>query len=65
MIPFNQTWCPKTLREKLCTQQKFAPDDRTRKAIQSLIDVLDEHRPIGNDGKHGNRHTPSCGCEDQ
>jgi hypothetical protein len=63
-IPFDHEWSPKALREKLCTQQTFAPDARTRNAIQSLIDVLDVHRPIGSDGKHGSRHTPTCGCED-
>lgn len=27
-----------------------------------LIDECDRHRPIGNDGKHNDRHTPTCGC---
>lgn len=62
-IPFEHEWCPKTLREKLCTQQTFAPDRFTRDAIQTLIDVLDLHRPLGTGGKHGNLHTPTCGCE--
>jgi hypothetical protein len=63
--PFDRQWCPKALREKLCTQQTFAPDDFTRNEIQRLINVLDLHRPLGSDGKHGNLHTPTCGCEDR
>lgn len=58
-------WCPKMLRERLCEQQTHAPDDFTRREIQRLINVLDLHRPLGRDGKHGNRHTPTCGCEDK
>lgn len=57
-------WCPKMLRERLCQQQTFAPDDITRDEIGGLIALLDLHRPIGPDGKHGKRHTPTCGCED-
>jgi hypothetical protein len=57
-------WCPKYLREALCKQSTFAPDEPTREAIGVLIRVLDQHRPLGSDGKHGNRHTRTCGCED-
>lgn len=32
--------------------------------IQELINEIDKHRPLGSDGKHGNRHTSTCGCED-
>lgn len=32
--------------------------------LQRLINACDDHRPLGPDGKHGNRHTPTCGCED-
>jgi hypothetical protein len=56
-------WSPKVLRERLCQQQTHAPDAATRDAIGRLIDVLDIHRPIGSDGKHGNLHTPTCGCQ--
>ena len=58
-------WCPKMLREYLCSQQYHCPDRFTRDEIQRLIDVLDLHRPIGADGKHRNRHTPTCGCDDR
>lgn len=61
--PFDQQWSPKALREKLCTQQTFAPDDFTRDEIGRLINVLDLHRPLRNDGKHANLHTPTCGCD--
>ena len=30
--------------------------------LQRLIDAIDRLRPIGPDGKHGDRHTPHCGC---
>ena len=56
-------WAPKTTREVLCVQQHCAPDGRTRDAIQVLINVLDEHRPLGPDCAHGDLHTETCGCE--
>lgn len=56
-------WQPKTLREKLCQQQSYAPDDETAQAISRLINILDRHRPLGPDGKHGDLHTPTCGCD--
>ena len=56
-------WRPKTLREKLCQQEWSAPDDETREAIARLIATLDRHRPLGSDGKHGDLHTATCGCE--
>ena len=56
-------WRPKTLREKLCQQEPHAPDDETREAIARLIAILDRHRPLGSDGKHGDLHTATCGCE--
>lgn len=31
--------------------------------IAAMIRDIDEQRPLGPDGKHGNRHTPTCGCE--
>lgn len=35
------------------------------KRIGGLIADIDRQRPIGSDGKHGDRHTPTCGCEDK
>jgi hypothetical protein len=57
-------WCPKMLREQLCNQQHYAADAFTKGEIQRLINVLDLHRPLGPNGKHGSLHTPTCGCED-
>lgn len=57
-------WNPKELREQLCVQQTYAPGKFTRNEIQRLIDVLDLHRPLGASGKHGDLHTPTCGCDE-
>lgn len=51
------------LKEKLCEQQTYAPDDFTRREIQRLIDIMDLHRPVGTGGKHNDLHTPTCGCD--
>lgn len=64
---------PKMLRETLCVAQTLIglysrQEDRKAEHIerlQALIDQLDVHRPLGSDGKHGERHTPTCGCEDK
>jgi hypothetical protein len=61
---------PKLLRETLCVAQSRignSPLDEGRKhehidRLQRLIDECDRHRPLGADGKHGDLHTPSCGC---
>lgn len=63
---------PKMLRETLCVAQTmiglFFIDDGRKwehsNRLQRLIDACDAHRPLGPDGKHGDRHTPTCGCED-
>lgn len=61
-------WCPKMLREKLCAQQTHIPagelEKVTRAYIGELIRILDLHRPLGPDGKHGDRHTDTCGCHE-
>lgn len=33
--------------------------------LQRLINDCQRQRPTGFDGKHGNRHTDTCGCEDK
>lgn len=33
--------------------------------IDRLIAEIDQHRPLRADGKHGDLHTPTCGCEDK
>lgn len=63
---------PKALRETLCVAQSGIgvlpfDNDQKRKHIerlQRLIDACDARRPLGPDGKHGDRHTPSCGCDE-
>lgn len=61
---------PKMLRETLCVAQGLvgrSGDPRAREHVERLgrlIDECDRHRPLGPDGKHGNRHTPTCGCDD-
>lgn len=61
---------PKMLKETLGLAQSLignSGDPRAAEHVQRLQDVIDEcerMRPIGPDGKHGNRHTPRCGCDD-
>lgn len=60
----------KMLRETFCVAQARignSPLDPGRKRehverLGRLIDEIDRQRPIGPDGKHGDRHTPTCGC---
>lgn len=62
----------KMLRETLCVAQtciRMAPStqsdwQRHIVLLQQLIKECDRHRPLGPDGKHGNRHTKTCGCDD-
>lgn len=61
----------KMLRETLCEAQSlitiWMPDGYMHHLghLQKLINECDKHRPLGPDGKHGNRHTDTCGCEDK
>jgi hypothetical protein len=57
-------WNPKMLRERLCEQMTWAPDRFTRDLMNDLAAVLSLHRPLGTDGKHDDRHTPTCGCDE-
>lgn len=36
-----------------------------KRRIGHLIKEFDKHRPLGSDGKHGDRHTETCGCKDK
>lgn len=47
----------KSLREIICASRSTRFSD--------LIRQIDKHRPLGPDGKHGDRHTKHCGCEDK
>lgn len=71
MPSYNIVDDPKELRETLAAAQmtigNFSTTARTQEHIerlQRLINECDRKRPLGPDGKHGNRHTPECGCED-
>jgi hypothetical protein len=56
----------KTLRESLCREQSRAEQwpSGIASAVDVLINMIDHNRPLGPDGKHGDRHTATCGCED-
>lgn len=62
---------PKMLRETLCVAQTRIGNsdlDQDRKQehidrLQRLIAECDRHRPLGQDGRHGDLHTATCGCE--
>lgn len=64
---------PKMLRETVCFAQSavlhyYGRDERmlTHVALLGrLVVACDRLRPLGPDGKHGDRHTASCGCEDK
>lgn len=69
-----QTKDVKMMREALCAASGAllhcdtttgVPNMSHVKYLQILINECDRHRPIGNDGKHGSRHTATCGCEDK
>ena len=61
---------PKMLRETLCFAQgwlnRYCSDTDRRQEhsnrLQRLIAECDRKRPLGRDGKHGDLHTPECGC---
>lgn len=55
----------KMLREDLCRRQAQSaewPND-VKVAVQELIDLVDRHRPLKSNGKHGELHTETCGCD--
>ncbi len=61
----------KMIRETLCQAQSAItqwPADEDRKPVHlarlgRLINDIDRQRPLGPDGKHGDRHTQTCGCD--
>ena len=55
----------KMLRENLCSLTAGNPNQNLQRRINLLFEEIDRHRPLGSDGKHGNLHTPTCGCEDK
>lgn len=62
----------KMLREVLNTLQTIALHTYDQEEsikqltyLKKLYDEIDRHRPLGPNGKHGNLHTATCGCEDK
>jgi hypothetical protein len=69
---------PKMLRESLCVAQAGVAElmrggmrsaggsmESHMDRLTRMIDECDRHRPVGPDGKHDDRHTETCGCEDK
>jgi hypothetical protein len=67
---------PKMLKETLCVAQSgiaelmrngmtYAGDSMQghMDRLSRLIEECDRKRPVGPDGKHGDRHTADCGCK--
>jgi hypothetical protein len=62
----------KAIRETLCiAQARIGNSGIDSHRIESdvarigrIIAEIDRQRPLGSDGKHGDLHTPTCGCED-
>lgn len=59
----------KMLRETFCAAQSALGESLDNpkhiERLGRLIAEIDRQRPLGSDGKHGNLHTPFCGCEDK
>lgn len=63
----------KMLRETLCVAgaaigHVYPTSSRTSehiKRIGRIIAEIDRQRPLGSNGKHANRHTDLCQCEDK
>lgn len=56
----------KMVRETLCAVQNGAAGvDRMTHSdrVGRIIADIDRQRPLGSNGKHGDRHTPTCGCD--
>lgn len=56
------------LREDLVRRQVQQSGDwpeSIASAVDVLVAMIDKHRPLGNDGRHGYLHTDTCGCEDK
>lgn len=57
----------KSLRESLGVESARAEQwpSSIASAVDVLVNMIDVHRPLGTDGKHGSLHTPTCGCADR
>jgi len=61
---------PKMAREHFAVIQTivaqediFQQNVPAQNMISNVLEQLDAHRPLGIDGKHGDLHTDTCGCE--
>jgi hypothetical protein len=61
----------KMVREAICVAQTWLSGvhdtgqaQRASQTLGRLIEDIDRQRPLGPDGKHDDRHTATCGCED-
>lgn len=67
-IKIHATDSLKMIRESLCLAQVTIGHTGLPRAdehvlrLERLINDIDRQRPLGTDGKHGDRHTPTCGC---
>ncbi|WP_280499377.1 hypothetical protein [Nocardia cyriacigeorgica] len=73
MSELHSTRSIKTVGEALsyaeCAVLNFYPDNSQRahyaKVLAELLADVARQRPTGSNGKHGDLHTPTCGCEDR
>jgi hypothetical protein len=63
-MSYPDRWHPKGLIEHLDNQAAYVPDWQTRGLMEMLVERLRYHHPAGPDGKHGDHHTDTCGCDD-
>ena len=47
----------------ICPHCDTLRSEFTSALIGRLIMDLDKHRPLGTNGKHGDLHTDTCGCD--
>lgn len=68
-MQYHIDYTPKSLHEAFCYSQTHLPDtpqgNHFRSVLQDLINEMQIHRPLGSNGKHGNLHTQTCGCDDE
>lgn len=66
MVELNIDATPKMIKETMARIQSLAPSSSGPDSdiVQKIIDECDRHRPIGPEGRHGQLHTETCGCED-
>jgi hypothetical protein len=65
-VEFNPLFV-KTLREEFCVAQQRSTSVVVKDLYSNLIAQLDEHRPLGSNGKHGYGAlcTATCGCAER